>query len=187
MQRRIKTMTQRKFYHLLESIKFLSPKQMRQLRQRIDSELAHSGPQNGEAHTGAETVFDVASRAGLIGCIQGAPGSPTDLSTNPKHVGASGVASRAVADTGPLVAVVRSRETAHKKCAEALKTFRSPLLTCWPVLTEAAWRLRQEAGGMRVIGKLIESGLVELVDLDEAGPGLDHRVSGTLRLRAKRR
>jgi putative addiction module CopG family antidote len=33
-----------------------------------------------------ETAFDVASRAGLIGCIKGAPGSPTDLSTNPKHM-----------------------------------------------------------------------------------------------------
>jgi Arc/MetJ-type ribon-helix-helix transcriptional regulator len=33
-----------------------------------------------------ETAFDVASRAGLIGCIQSAPRSPTDLSTNPKHM-----------------------------------------------------------------------------------------------------
>jgi Arc/MetJ-type ribon-helix-helix transcriptional regulator len=33
-----------------------------------------------------ETAFDVASRAGLIGCLQGAPRSPTDLSTNPKHM-----------------------------------------------------------------------------------------------------
>ena len=33
-----------------------------------------------------ETAYDVASRAGLIGCLQGAPRSPTDLSTNPKHM-----------------------------------------------------------------------------------------------------
>jgi hypothetical protein len=33
-----------------------------------------------------ETAFDVAKRAGLIGCIKGAPRSPTDLSTNPKHM-----------------------------------------------------------------------------------------------------
>jgi Arc/MetJ-type ribon-helix-helix transcriptional regulator len=33
-----------------------------------------------------ETAHDVASRAGLIGCIKGAPRSPTDLSTNPKHM-----------------------------------------------------------------------------------------------------
>ncbi len=33
-----------------------------------------------------ETAYDVAGRAGLIGCIKGAPRSPTDLSTNPRHM-----------------------------------------------------------------------------------------------------
>jgi putative addiction module CopG family antidote len=33
-----------------------------------------------------ETAYDVARRAGLIGCLKGAPHSPTDLSTNPKHM-----------------------------------------------------------------------------------------------------
>jgi predicted nucleic acid-binding protein len=72
-----------------------------------------------------------------------------------------------VVDTGPLVAIVRKREKAHKKCVAALKTFHSPLRACWPVLTEAAWLLRNEAGGMKAIGGLIESGLVTLVELDE--------------------
>jgi predicted nucleic acid-binding protein len=76
------------------------------------------------------------------------------------------VTNRAVADTGPLVAVVRSREKAHKKCAAALKTFRPPLLTCWPVLTEVAWLLRKERGGMKAIGRLIDSGVVKLIELD---------------------
>jgi predicted nucleic acid-binding protein len=77
------------------------------------------------------------------------------------------VSSRAVADTGPLVAIVRAREKAHKRCAAALKTLRAPLLTCWPVLTEAAWLLRDEPGGYKASGGLIESGLVELAKLDE--------------------
>lgn len=46
---------------------------------------------------------------------------------------------RAVADTGPLVAIVRAHEEGHRKCAAASKAIRPPLLTCWPVLTEAAW------------------------------------------------
>lgn len=75
--------------------------------------------------------------------------------------------NRAVADTGPLVAIVRTREKAHKQCAAALKALRPPLLTCWPVLTEAAWLLRKDAGGMKAIGALVESGLVELAELDE--------------------
>jgi uncharacterized protein len=78
------------------------------------------------------------------------------------------VNSRAVADTGPLVAIVRTREKAHKKCAATLKTLRPPLLTCWPVLTEAAWLLRKEPGGFKALGGMVESGLVQLVELDEA-------------------
>jgi uncharacterized protein len=77
------------------------------------------------------------------------------------------VAKRAVADTGPLVAIVRTREKAHKKCTAALKTLRAPLLTCWPVLTEAAWLLRKEPGGVKALGGMIESGLIKLVELDE--------------------
>ncbi len=40
---------------------------------------------HGEDQT-EETAFDVLSRAGLIGCIKGASGTPTDLSTNPRHM-----------------------------------------------------------------------------------------------------
>jgi predicted nucleic acid-binding protein len=78
------------------------------------------------------------------------------------------MAERAVADTGPLVAVVRKREKSHRKCVAALKAFRPPLLTCWPVLTEAAWLLRGEPGGIKALGGLVESGSVKLVELDES-------------------
>lgn len=77
------------------------------------------------------------------------------------------MSSRAVADTGPLVAIVRSRERAHKKFVEALETLRTPLMTCWPVLTEAAWLLRNEPGGFKAIGGLVDSRLVKRLDLDE--------------------
>ncbi len=43
------------------------------------------GPSNGTA-TADETAFDVLDRAGLIGCVEGRDGSPTDLSTNPAHM-----------------------------------------------------------------------------------------------------
>ncbi len=75
--------------------------------------------------------------------------------------------SRAVADTGPLVAIVRIREKAHKKCAAALKAIRPPLLTCWPVLTEAAYLLRDEPGGFAALAGMLDSGLIRLAALDE--------------------
>ncbi len=35
--------------------------------------------------TTGPSAFDVLERLGLIGCIEGLPDSPTDLSTNPAH------------------------------------------------------------------------------------------------------
>jgi hypothetical protein len=73
-------MSQREFNHLLESLAVLSPDQLHQLRRQLDSQLAVS-PSLAE-----ETAFDVLSRAGLIGCVEGASHSPTDLGTNPAHM-----------------------------------------------------------------------------------------------------
>jgi Arc/MetJ-type ribon-helix-helix transcriptional regulator len=36
--------------------------------------------------TAETSVFDVLDRLGLIGCLEGSPDSPTDLSTNPSHM-----------------------------------------------------------------------------------------------------
>ena len=78
------------------------------------------------------------------------------------------MAERAVADTGPLVAIVRKRESAHKKCVAAVKSLQPPLFTCWPVLTEAAWLLRDEPGGIQAIGGMVRNGSLKLVALDDA-------------------
>ncbi len=91
------------------------------------------------------------------------------------------MASRAVVDTGPLVAIVRDREKTHETCVASLKRLRPPLLTCWPVLTEAAWLLRGEPGGMNALGGLFQSGLVKLVELDEAAL---HRIVAFMNLYA---
>lgn len=55
----------------------------RVVRQAIEEYLAH----HEEAGSGMpeQTAFDLLQRAGLIGCIPGEPGSPTDLGTNPIH------------------------------------------------------------------------------------------------------
>lgn len=70
-------------------------------------------------------------------------------------------------DTGPLVAIVRVHEEAHARCVAALRALRPPLLTCWPVLTEAAWLLRGEPGGLSTLRRLVESGAVRIAELDE--------------------
>jgi hypothetical protein len=53
------------------------------VREAFDEyEAAH----NGSHPEAEESAFDVLNRAGLIGCLKGAPDSPTDLSTNPEHM-----------------------------------------------------------------------------------------------------
>jgi hypothetical protein len=81
--------SQSDFNHLLSSIRTLSPEQMRRHVRELQTRLSTVGkrPASIKAVADAEgTAFDLADRAGLIGCIKGAPGSPTDLATNPKHM-----------------------------------------------------------------------------------------------------
>jgi hypothetical protein len=80
-------MTHSDFNHLLSSIPDLSLEQMRRLARELETRLATARKRPAKARRDAgETAYDVASRAGLIGCIPGAPRSPTDLGTNKKHM-----------------------------------------------------------------------------------------------------
>ncbi|MEX0675578.1 MAG: PIN domain-containing protein [Pirellulales bacterium] len=51
--------------------------------------------------------------------------------------------SRILIDTGPIVALLRRRDARHAVCDAAAKELTLPTYTCWPVITEAAYLLRQ--------------------------------------------
>lgn len=60
-----------------------------------------------------------------------------------------------IIDTGPLVAVFDESEPLHDKCKAALRTIKEPLLTTWPVLTEAFYLMSDWPKGQRELWEFI--------------------------------
>jgi hypothetical protein len=68
-------------------------------------------------------------------------------------------------DTGPLVAVLSSEDEYHDACVNALRNMPGPLLSCWPVVTEAAWLLRRFPSAVQQLLRSIDGGFLELLPL----------------------
>ena len=76
--------------------------------------------------------------------------------------------NRVLVDTGPLVAVLAQRDQHHTVCVDILKTLRPPLITCWPVITEAAYLLRDDLAAVQALFSMIEHGLLALAPFDSS-------------------
>jgi predicted nucleic acid-binding protein len=72
---------------------------------------------------------------------------------------------RILVDTGPLIAVFSSRDEYHEACVTALQQMPAPLLSCWPVITEAAWLLRRSQQAVQQLLRSMERGFLELLPL----------------------
>lgn len=72
---------------------------------------------------------------------------------------------RILLDTGPLVAILSRDDAYHGICVEALREISGPLLTCWPVLTEAAWLLRTTPRAIQQLLNGIDGKFLELLHL----------------------
>jgi len=65
-------------------------------------------------------------------------------------------------DTGPLVSFLASGLEHHAWAVEQWKEMRPPLLTCEPVLTEAAFLLKREGRDTDALFALLERGVIRI-------------------------
>ena len=71
-------------------------------------------------------------------------------------------------DNGPLVSFLGSGLRHHAWACEQWKLFRPPLLTCEPVLTEAAFLLKREGREADPVFALLERGVIRIaLDVEE--------------------
>lgn len=72
---------------------------------------------------------------------------------------------RILVDTGPLVAILSPEDEYHDTCVNALQDMPGPLLSCWPVITEAVWLLRRSPRAVQRLLQSIDGRFLELLPL----------------------
>lgn len=72
-------------------------------------------------------------------------------------------------DAGPLVALIVSREAAHERCIEALRSIDLPLITTWPAFGEAMYLTGSRGGwtAQRALWRLVHEGDLEIAEQPE--------------------
>ena len=73
---------------------------------------------------------------------------------------------RILLDTGPLVALLAAIRQPPSTLCRYVRQARPPLLTCWPVLTEAAWLLRKQTRPIDRLADAHTAGMFALLPLD---------------------
>ena len=63
-------------------------------------------------------------------------------------------------DTGPFVAILDRDDPNHARCTDALQRARSPLVTTWPVITEASYLLAFSRQAQDGLLDMIQRGVV---------------------------
>lgn len=76
--------------------------------------------------------------------------------------------SQVLIDTGPLVAILHAGDSQHEACVTQLHDIKAPLLTCWPVVVEAAWLLRDSPHAVQELLLSFNSGFLKLLTVDES-------------------
>lgn len=65
-------------------------------------------------------------------------------------------------DTGVIVALLDSSESAHRACAEAIRSAVAPLITCEAVIAESCYLLRNLPGASEAIVENVVAGIFQI-------------------------
>ena len=71
-------------------------------------------------------------------------------------------------DAGPLIALLDRADPHHERCAAALRSLSDPLVSVWPVLTEAMYLLGFSWPAQDGLWDLLASEAITLAPLDRA-------------------
>ncbi|MDA2912046.1 PIN domain-containing protein [Nitrospiraceae bacterium AH_259_D15_M11_P09] len=69
-------------------------------------------------------------------------------------------------DAGPLVAVLHRDDQHHQLCVDTLARLTDPLVSAWPVLTEAMYLLSFSWQAQDALWELLVEGIVRLLPLE---------------------
>ena len=72
---------------------------------------------------------------------------------------------KVLVDTGPLVAVLDPSDQHHASCVAALRQIKVPLITVWPVVTEASHLLSFSHAAQDALLELIADGTIAIEPL----------------------
>jgi predicted nucleic acid-binding protein len=70
-----------------------------------------------------------------------------------------------IADTGPLLGWINSRDQWHAWSAGVLEGLSPPLITCEAVIAEASWQLGRSRVAVDQLYGLVDAGALRIVDL----------------------
>ena len=74
----------------------------------------------------------------------------------------------ALVDTGPLIALFNKNDDYHQRCVQTFKTLRFPLLTVWPVITEAMYLLSFSGAAQDALSEWFKRDAMSLAALSAA-------------------
>ena len=80
-----------------------------------------------------------------------------------------------IVDAGPLIALVSPRDRYHDSCRTQFANIKAPLFTCWPVLAEVAWLLRERPAAVQSVLSSCDGTFLSLLLLAE--PDAPHLAS----------